>query len=190
MVGQKHGRRMALPDLERLNVKMVFVAEDINQHLGGIADLFNRAEGMTAADQGKIGNGIKIKQIGAGNTEKIGDHMIGGPGRKQLGEAVKNIEGLLALGGNDLINLTGKRLKTFFRIDLMDLDLGRFSQQRQMVTKAHVVDSTTIAQRLLDKGLDKIAVIIDRFNLKHDIITNAQAIENSIQFGIARRYPL
>ena len=47
---------------------------------------------MTIPQQGEIGHGIELAEVGAGDVEKIANHQVGGPGRQQIRQTIKDIK--------------------------------------------------------------------------------------------------
>ena len=99
-----HGRRIAILDLDGLDVKLVFMMKHIDEDLGGIQDRIRAVERMVIAVQCEIGHGFHIKEIRAGEPEEIAQHLIAVPVVGQVRQTVKYIISAPPIGFDDLIN--------------------------------------------------------------------------------------
>ncbi len=79
-VRQEHGRRMPLPDLERMDKALSLTIMQFQQNLGRFTNPGDGLVGMAVTQQGKVCHGIEPEQVRAGHLEKVGDHVIGDPG--------------------------------------------------------------------------------------------------------------
>ena len=81
---QKHRRRITLPHLEGLDIEIILKIIDVEQELGGLADPRDSLKRMLAAQDRKIGDGVELKKIGAGDHKEIADHHVSCPGGQKI----------------------------------------------------------------------------------------------------------
>lgn len=151
MMGEKHGRRVALPGFLWLDIHLVIVVEDVNQHLCGLTDSVNCFKGVVIADQGEIRHGIEFVQVGACDPEKVAHHEIGGPGQEQVREGVEDVKYLFPLLGDDIVDGGGKGFKPRARVKFIAFDLFALFQQRIVLGEAHVDHAALVFQGFFHK---------------------------------------
>ena len=72
---QKHSGCIAVPDLQRMQVKLLS-RMDIQKKLRSITDPGNGMKGVLSPQQWKISHCIQLKKIGTGNAEKVSHHQV------------------------------------------------------------------------------------------------------------------
>ena len=76
----------------RVNVHLAFGVIHVHKNLRRVADAGHGLVRVAAARQGKIGDGVQVKQEGAGDLKKVGEQFIGRPLYDQGGQVVENIK--------------------------------------------------------------------------------------------------
>jgi len=105
---QEHRRRIAVPNLQEMDIAVAMVIINIDQELGRVADAGHGPERMTAPQNTEVGDRVELVKIGAGDLEEIPDHQVIGPGREEIREAVEHIENPLPLFLCNAVDLRGK----------------------------------------------------------------------------------
>ena len=121
-VREEHRRRIALPDLERMDVEFAVDLVEVQKQLGRFADPGNRRIGGDIADNCKIGDRVQLVEIRAGHFEEIADHQVRMPVLQQVRQAVKDIKGLFAGRLDQMMDLGGKAFEALAGIEQVDLD--------------------------------------------------------------------
>ena len=67
-----------------MNETILIATINIEKQLGGFADLGDGVIRMSIAQQGKLSDGVQLKQIRTGDLKKIAHHQIGGPNGLEL----------------------------------------------------------------------------------------------------------
>lgn len=89
---EKHGGRVALPDLQRVDIQTAVVRKKVGENLSRFPDAGYSFVTMTLSEQAKPCDSVEFEQVGAGYHEKVAHHQVGRPGGLQLGQAVKDVE--------------------------------------------------------------------------------------------------
>ena len=184
---QEHGRRLALPDLDRLQVAAAFGPSDIDQNLRGLADACHGGVAVAAREQAEIGNRVEPIKVGTDDLEEIADHQVGGPGREQIGETVEDVEGAASVVRDQAVDVAGEGLEAAQGVDRDDLDARSGRDQGRMSAEAQIDDGAIACDGLRDKGLDEAAVVLDVVDAPDDVVADAQAVEDAIESGESGR---
>ena len=95
-VGQEHLRRVAVPDLERVDVHAAPRRGRRRSAAGSCRGSARRRCGVLAAGQREVGHRVQLEQERAGDLEEVGQQLVGGPLDDERGEVVEDVEDLPA----------------------------------------------------------------------------------------------
>ncbi len=180
-VGEEHRRRVALPDLYRVNAELAMVIIHIEKDLGCLPDAGDRLEGMPVPQDNEIGDRVQLEKVRACNDEKIADHKVGGPGQEQVRQAVEHVKDIAPFLPYDVVDLGGKGLETDVRVELVNDYLPARFDDRGVLGEAHVYDAPPFCKGFLYVGVGESPVIVDIVDLKNDIVAHLQVIECFIE---------
>ena len=105
---KKHGWRITVKHLERMNIVIAFKAVNINKDLRGLPDTGNGLKIMAVSQKRKIRHRVEFIKVRTGDEEKIPDHQISSPCRKQIRQAIKNIKSLFSDLADNIVDIPGK----------------------------------------------------------------------------------
>ena len=183
-VGEEHLVGIAVPHLQRVEIHIFLVGVHVQQQLGGVPDAGHGVKGVAAPDQGEIGHGVQLEEVGAGDPEEVAHHQIGIPHRLELGQAVKHIEGVSALAGDLMVDGHGKGLEALVRVEGAQLDAGQVGQQRLMLGKTDIDDAAAVGHRLPGKGLGKHTELIQVGDLPYHVVAQPDVVQDPVHLGI------
>ena len=180
-----HGRRIAVLHLGGLDIDLALVAVNLGEDLSGAGDGPGGLGGVGVAQQGEVGQGLQVEDVGAGEHEEIAQHAIAGPGLGQGREAVEDEEGP-APGLADLgAHLGDEALETDGDIDLPHLPMVGLPQQGRMIREAEVDQPAALLVRRPAIGRDQGGEIGDVVQMPDQVVPGQQATEDAIQGGDA-----
>ena len=154
---------------------------DVQKDLGGFTDAGHGLEGVAAPEDGKIGHRVELKQVRAGDHEKIADHQVRCPGQQQIREGIEDVEDVPSLLADDVVNLGGEGFEARVGVELVDGDLPGFLEQGGVAGKTHVDDPLVVVEGLSDKGGDKAPVILDGIDLQDHVVACLQVAEDLVE---------
>ena len=137
---QEHGRRITVPDLQRVYVILAVTVISIYQKLRCLPDTRYGLERMTVPQEGKIGDGLQLVKERARYHEEVAHHKIRRPRRKEFGQAVEHVISAYAFFGYYLVDLGGKGLEPGTGIQFVLFDPVRIFQQGFMRREPDIYD--------------------------------------------------
>jgi len=161
------------------------IVVDIQKDLCRLPDPGHGLEGMAPPEDGEIGHRIEFKKVRTSNDKEIANHQVRGPGQKEIGEGIEDIEHIPAFLADDIVHLGGKGFKSRIRIEFIYGHPAGI-EQGGMAGETHIDDPLVVPQRLLHEGEDKAAVIFDVVHLENDIVAAPEIIEDLVQTLNAR----
>ena len=138
---------------------------------------------MMVPQQREIGDSLQVEEIGAGQHEEVGQHLVAVPVDDQVGETVKDVEGAAAALLDDAVNLQQERLEPLFGTESVDMGVRSFRYQRLMTGESKVDDRLGGPQGVFVIGLDDGEVVLDGIHLPDDVVARQDAPENLIESG-------
>lgn len=186
-VREIHRGRIAIPDLQRVDIGLVVDQIEVEQHLGRGPDRRDGGEAVKVSDQGEIGHGVEIEQPRAGDPEEVHHHQVRMPVFEQIGQAIEDIERAQTLARDQVMHGRRERLEPLGGIELHHLDPGQIVDHGQMGGEPHIDDAARIRPGLLDIGGHDPAIVLDRVDLPDDVVAEAQPVDNPVEPGQSRR---
>ena len=116
-----HGGRVALLHLDRPHVDLVLVAVGVQEELRGVLDGAQGVGGVVVAVHGEVGDGLQVEEVGAGEHEEVGQHLVGVPVDGQAGEAVEDVEGAVPGLFDHGVDGGDEVLEALLGVELVDL---------------------------------------------------------------------
>ncbi|OPZ59164.1 MAG: hypothetical protein BWY87_01139 [Deltaproteobacteria bacterium ADurb.Bin510] len=181
IVREEHGGRVAVLDLERVYEAFAAIVVEVDQHLGGLVDARDGLVVVAVSDQAEVGHGVELEEVGAGDHEEVADHQVGGPGREQVGEAVKDVEGLAALDGGDGVDLLREEFEAAGGAQLAALDAFVLVQDGRVFGEAHVDQPAAVCEGAGGKGAREEPVVVHAVNLPDHVVAQMQAVQDLVE---------
>ncbi len=183
---QVDGRRIAELRLDRPHIECAVRTENIEEELGGRLDRLGGVARVAAAQQAEIGDGFEPVEIGAGQHEEVAEHRIRIPVGREIGKAVEHVIRAEACLADDLVDAVNKDLEALFGVERVALAGRRLGQQRGMPGEAEVDQAAPVAQRGLNKGQHKRAVVVDARHMPDDVVARQNAADGGVERREAR----
>ncbi len=138
---------------------------------------------MAVSHDGEISNGVQLKKVRTHDYEKITSHEISGPGRLEERKGVKDVEDLFPFSCCNIVDLGCKGFKTCVSVQGIYFDTVRRFEERSMVGESHIDDFPSLCNGILDKGKDKVMIVINLVNLPDYVVSQPETIEDLIKAG-------
>ena len=183
-VWAEHAVRVAVPHLQRVEEQGIPLGVHVQQKLGGVPDAGHRVKRVAAAQQREVGHRVQLKQVGAGDPEKVAHHQVGIPHRLQIRKAVEDIERVPPGLGDLVVDGHGERLKALVRVVLAHFHPGQVVQQGRMLGEADVEHPPPVGHRLPDKGPGEPLELLYAGYLPDHIVPQPDMVQRLVQPGI------
>ncbi len=180
-VQQVHRRRITLLDFQGPHVQLALVAVDIAEQLRGVENRRGGVERVVCAHQREIGDRFKIVQIGAGQHEKIAQHLVAVPVRHQIGQAIEHVVSPPPAPFDGFVDFAQKRLEAVAGVERPHFRPWTFGHQRRMAGEMEIDQLPSFVAGVLAKRLDQRSVIVDAIHLPDDVVARHDPPKNPVQ---------
>ncbi len=179
-MGQKHGRRVAVPHLHRLEHRAFGSPQEVEKQLGRFPDAGDGFGCVYTADEAEIRDGVQLEQIGTGHREKIPHHEIGRPGFLQLRQGIEHIKGLQPGLRDHPMHLRGERLEPGRRVQRDHHHAVRFGQDGGMSRKPEIIQLASVGHRLRREPSGHMHIFLEAVGMPHHIVAEPQIVNHLV----------
>ena len=164
-----------------MHVQVVLRIENVQEDLRRFPDTGYGPKGMTVPQDGKIGDRIELEEVRAGDQEEVSDHQVRGPGREEIGEAVKDVKSPLAGQRGDFVHLGCESFEPGARIQFVNGDRRVRFQKRPVLGETDVNDLLFVRKGPGHKRIDKTRIDFDVVYLPDHIVSDPEPVQEVIQ---------
>jgi hypothetical protein len=172
---------LSLPDLYRLDLALVVRVMHVDQDLGGLTDPRQCDMRVALGLQREIGDGVQLEQVGADHPEEIAHHVVGGPGREEIRQAVTDVERAAPVVRDQLVDLDGKGLEPALRFQPHRADARPFRYEGIVMSEPQVDDLPPLRRSGGNEGLHEAAVVFDVVHAPDHVVTDTQPVEDGVE---------
>jgi hypothetical protein len=176
-----HRRRVAVLHLDRLQVELVAVAEDVEQDLGGVGDRRRGVEGVASSQEAEEGQRLDVEDVGAREEEEVAQHAVAIPVDRERGEAIEDEVGPPPRFVDGPMDLGDEVLEPGLDLQPADARPRVVGHERIVVAEAEVDELPPFLPGILAEVADEGGVVADRIDLPDDVVAGDQAAEHAVQ---------
>ena len=180
-----HRGRVAFPNLERVNVNLLVFAVDFDDHLGRVADALDGVDRVLILQQREICQRLHFVEVRAGDAEKIPEHPIAKPIRREVRQTIEHVKPAQAHSLDDIQDSGEKPLEPFLRVHDADFRARRFIQQRRVPGEPEIDQPSLEPSSLLHIWAQEGNVLFHGIDFPHDIVAGPEVLEDLVEPGDA-----
>ena len=133
--------------------------------------------GVVVSVEGEVGDGFIIIEVGAGEHEEVAQHAVAVPVRRQLREAVEDVERALSELLDDAEYLGDEVLEAGLGVKLVDVLARSLGDDHLVIGEAEVDEVLPSLASLQAEGAHEAHVILDVVHLVDYVVTEYDPIE-------------